>query len=525
MRCCAAAILAVAFGWPSPAKDVGYEYWYTSSPEEVANYCVRAPVPADLAGQFVIAGPAVFELGGREFRGLFDAFAKVNRFDLEKGQVCLTAKMLQSGFYNESIKRGSIAPGFFFAETVPPREPCPPLVPMCNMLGPNDNNFVNSVYLGDQLTMISDTVKSLDYDLESMTVTGLHKWSDHSQPMMHEGALMSAHPVRYDTGSYEIISEMPMMPGNGSGALRKGILQMVRIHDDAPHVREVVASVETERALYYHSFGITGRYAVLPENLELNFSPMSMFEGTITKAMKPIWNGVMLVDMMAGPEPQVPQRFWPESGPFNYAHVVNTYETTDGGPRVVFDVAAQKVSPFVGEGSGQADIMVLRNKTLRDDRKNVPGGLITRYELHLDTGNVTTTVFSRPGADQDFPKINPRFNGRKYCFVYVTEWFHDDVTMGSMAVGKMDVCNGGRTQYWSAPSVFPSEAVFVPKAGGAEDDGYLFVVAMHGEKHESHFVILDARTMEPVVDVPLPQPIPFTAHGEFYPRSARSVLV
>ena len=56
------------------------------------------------------------------------------------------------------------------------------------------------------------------------------------------------------------------------------------------------------------------------------------------------------------------------------------------------------------------------------------------------------------------------------------------------------------------------EALFVAKAGaGEEDDGYLLDLLMRDE--DAVLLILDARTMQEVTRLPLPQRVPYGVHG------------
>eukprot|EP00959_Pyramimonas_sp_CCMP1952_P351623 7367426-Pyramimonas_sp.AAC.1 len=103
------ACIAVVVGSP----DVGFDGLFRSSTEEVSSWCMQAPIPPHVNGEFIISGPALFEHAGTNFTCVLDAFGKVNRFQLSKGVVCYSAAMLKSGFYNDSMKAGQIAPGCF----------------------------------------------------------------------------------------------------------------------------------------------------------------------------------------------------------------------------------------------------------------------------------------------------------------------------------------------------------------------------------------------------------------------------
>ena len=50
---------------------------------------------------------------------------------------------------------------------------------MCNVFAPNDNVVVNSVKLGGEFMMVTDSPTALNFDPFSLEMTGKHKWSDH----------------------------------------------------------------------------------------------------------------------------------------------------------------------------------------------------------------------------------------------------------------------------------------------------------------------------------------------------------
>jgi len=98
------------------------------------------------------------------------------------------------------------------------------------------------------------------------------------------------------------------------------------------------------------------------------------------------------------------------------------------------------------------------------------------------------------------------------------EWRHDDKTKGSTAIVKQNICTG-KVQYWARPASFPTEAIFVGSdaPNRKEDEGVLLFVTLEGVERRSHFRVVDAITMQDVVDVQLPVMVPYAAHGQFYP--------
>ena len=118
----------------------------------------------------------------------------------------------------------------------------------------------------------------------------------------------------------------------------------------------------------------------------------------------------------------------------------------------------------------------------------------------------------------DYPTFNPLFKmNASFQFFYgiapkqanpaSSRWFQSVLKFGSKT----------RTVLaeWSADDVYVTEPSFIPRRthGGAEDDGVLFTVAFNATADQSSVVLLDAATLELVEMFPLPEVIPFHAHG------------
>merc|ERR1711907_371266 len=160
------AVAAIALAvFIKAAEDIGYEELFEDSIKPVPWTCWdNAGLPSWLNGSFIIPSVGQFSFGGRKFKGTLDGFGKLHRFQLAGQQICERANMMLTGFYNTSMKEGTIAPGMLFDETEPPRPPCnvsdpsAPKYPSCNVKAPNDNTFVNTIKLGQEYLTITDSV-------------------------------------------------------------------------------------------------------------------------------------------------------------------------------------------------------------------------------------------------------------------------------------------------------------------------------------------------------------------------------
>merc|ERR1712032_201208 len=157
----------------------------------------------------------------------------------------------------------------------------------------------------------------------------------------------------------------------------------------------------------------------------------------------------------------------------------------------------------------------LFNKTVRDANTN--RGVLKRFILHKD-GTSSTYVLSNFNRQFDFVRINPKFQSQPYCYVYGSEYWHDDESVYAIAVGKINLCSGSKpiTTYWYRENWYPSEAIFLERTGAtAEDDGYLMFTALNGETQNTHFIIANAKDMTEISNTEFQGRVAFTVHAEF----------
>lgn len=166
---------------------------------------------------------------------------------------------------------------------------------------------------------------------------------------------------------------------------------------------------------------------------------------------------------------------------------------------------------------------VQRNATARNEQGPKMLGVGTRFEIFTSgaqKGSVAVTPFTDASKGVDFPRINPLFAGKAYCFYYAVEWMHDGLVFGSMAILKQNLCDKSVPNvYWYRPGHFPSEPTFVPNSSGgaaAEDDGVLLFSLMNGATKETQMMIVDAASMQTLDAMPVPTTMTFTTHGAYY---------
>ncbi len=192
---------------------------------------------------------------------------------------------------------------------------------------------------------------------------------------------------------------------------------------------------------------------------------------------------------------------WYEIDPCYVFHPMNSYEA---GDRIVLDVARF-------------------DHIWRDGPMDFPDPVLWRWVIDRESGKVAEEqVDDRPG---EFPRVRDSVIGRKHRYGYLTA-FPDEVGQSDMsqaagALLKYDREAGSRSSIELGRGRVPGEAVFVPAAGGGDEDhGYLMTYVYDASSDSSEFVIFDASSMseEPVASVPLPR-VPFGFHGSWVDAS------
>ncbi|XP_009138676.1 carotenoid 9,10(9',10')-cleavage dioxygenase 1 [Brassica rapa] len=149
------------------------------------------------------------------------------------------------------------------------------------------------------------------------------------------------------------------------------------------------------------------------------------------------------------------------------------------------------------------------------------------YEMrfNMKTGSASQKKLS-PSA-VDFPRINECYTGKKQRYVYgtildsiakVTGIIKFDLH-AEAETGKEILEVGGNIKgiYELGQGRYGSEAIYVPREAGEEDDGYLIFFVHDENTGKSCVNVIDAKTMsaEPVAVVELPHRVPYGFHAFF----------
>jgi len=337
---------------------------------------------------------------------------------------------------------------------------------------------------------------------------------------MHIQALSSAHEVQHRGKTFGLYGDIPMM-NIGPDMLHETYLNVYELDKDAGD-RKILATMKVPYAPYFHSWGFSGDFAVLPLQ-PITMSDVAMMEGKMmNEAFSEIKDGkygkvteICLVALNPDAQSKIGQQehVCVETERFFFMHTVNAYQNASG---VILDVCTSEGNVLF---SPMTSLSRMRDHSTRNNVEPEQRSEVTRYFLEFDTNKdfwhtnqpkVHKESLSVHGRITEMPAIHPLFQGEQYCIYYAMEYFHNDKDFAATAIVRHDTCTGDR-KYFYQPNLHVSEPGMIP-AGLAEAPGLLTFTALDGIEEKSYFYMLDAETMELKERVEMPERITFTIH-------------
>jgi hypothetical protein len=147
-----------------------------------------------------------------------------------------------------------------------------------NIGGPNDNVFVNTMSVGGHYRAVTDSAVALDFNPHTLSDFTKVKYTDSTDANMI--GLGSAHPLTMaDSACVVNVEPYQNMMGTTIG------VNLYKVCPDQPLTRILLNSYKCSFQPYFHSWGLTSKYAILPHSgFYINMGDLIFLGATISEA-------------------------------------------------------------------------------------------------------------------------------------------------------------------------------------------------------------------------------------------------
>jgi len=434
-----------------------------------------------------------------------DGWGKLHSFKLHQGKVLSSGKLTETALYKKNVAAGQILPTITLAPVAPKDWSYLEMAKALKNGFDNTNTHVwrygSSTNKAEaQYAAITDFPTQTRFNVDSLEVEEVivpsGSWGSCAHPMIEPGTDNSI--------NYQVTTDWLFRP------VRFEVWRYTKLNEG-----KIIASWKPKKMGYIHSFSVTENFAIF-FFYPLTMSYVEMMKGGGHPLQALTWNegeptDIYVVNLRNGNIDVETSTM-----PLFSAHHVNAYEN---GRELVVDLCQT-------DPDGLGHYMELKKMHAAQQGIGKATSKLRRFTIDVDTKMTTMTTHQPPvgaaGAHIppwivtfDFPTINERFRGRRYCFAYGVV----AVDYAFMALVKKNLCGDGATEdrIYRLDNHYFSEANFVPNPEAkSEDDGVLVTLAFDGEKEKSYLLILDAKTFMPLNSAFAPHRIPYSFHGNFF---------
>ncbi len=189
---------------------------------------------------------------------------------------------------------------------------------------------------------------------------------------------------------------------------------------------------------------------------------------------------------------------WYEIEPCSVFHALNAFERDD-----------------------EIVLQVCRQPSLMEQGMNDLGEQATLWKWTIDQAAGAVKEEQLDDRYGDFPRVDDRRVGLPARYGYLAQLHDATSPLSGNEIHKYDLQTGAvETHVLGGESVHTFEPVFAPAGPDAgEDEGWILVLAHDDATDVTALHVIEAQdfTADPVATVPLPQRIPFGAHGSWLP--------
>jgi len=458
---------------------------------------VSGTIPKWLSGHLLRNGPIYVTVNGKTNEHWFDGLAMLHAFSFQGGQVEYSNRFLRTDAYQTVFEEGSLNYVGFAAD------PCRSvfkrfLTFFLPKEGPElQNTNVNIAQLADTYVALTEIPLPIAFDPQTLETLGV---LDYQDELPHEHCWESAHP-HHDTTRQETLNYLIEY-----GHLSEYVLYRI---EDGSSERQVIARLPVEEPAYMHSFAVTEHYVIFTE-FPFVVKPLDL----ITKKQGFIKNFswhperdtlLTVVERTSG---HVVGQYQTE--PFFAFHHVNAFEKDNS---ICMDIVCYQDPSIITEIA-----TYFHSEDEATHFHYLP--FLHRLTLHLVTGKTSTQkIFDK---SVEFPRINERFDGKPYHYVYLTDprKLQKDTCRSLYKVH----IHTKKVQEWHQDGCCPGEPVFVPAPGATkEDEGVVLAVVLDTYQHTSFLLVLDAKSFKEIGRAQVPHAIPPGLHGQYFDHRLETI--
>lgn len=464
---------------------------------------LQGELPAGLSGSWYRVGP------DRQFppmRGadvFTDGEGMVHMFRFENGKVDYRCRWVHNARFNAQEKAGRS----LFGEYRNPfnRDPL-----AADVHGGTANT--NATYLGGKLLIYKEDDMPYEVDPDTLETIGRYTFDGRVTAQR-----LSAHP-KMDLVNDTIVNFSHQAKGDGTPDT-----VLYEFDRDNNIIDEIW--FKAPFAGHVHDYAISENYAVfafhpLVTELETVKRTGHFYEWQPERGMR------IAVVKRHGAADDIR---WFDGPAVSYGHMVNAYEE---GSKINFDI-------LLAEGN----FYTFQWRDRNDTRENLVSQKFRRIEIDLASNESTFKITSGNGASVELARIDDRFQGHPYRYVWVLvarrpeglvaeggiagdasdqhsgEFI--DIFNGDADIGRYDVVTNNIDAYSFGPRTNVHEPHFVPRTPDSpEGDGWLLVIVNRLNENRSELAIFDAMKMSagPVALYNIGTRIRCTFHGNWVPE-------
>lgn len=464
--------------------------------EEVENRLlnVTGKIPDWLSGTLIRNGPIKVTVNGESNEHWFDGLAMLHAFSFHEGSVKYSNKFLRSDAYRTVFDEGSIHYEGFASD------PCRSLFKkFLTFFIPNthsaiQNANVNVAKLADEYVALTEVPLPVKFDLQTLETLGA---LDYQDELPKEKCWESAHP-HHDI-EHKITLNYLIKFGRNSYYTVYGL-------DDGSGKRNIIAELPVEEPAYMHSFAVTENYIIFTE-FPLVVKPLDLIMKNKAFIKNFTWQpqrGTRFL-VISKKEGNIVGQY--VTKPFFAFHHANAFEK-DGFVHI--DIVTYKDAGIV-----TGDILYVNSDKPSNDNNRTQ---LERFSLSFNSGEITSEVLL--AKSNEFPRINEKFDGMPYHYVYLTG-LNDNVEENKKVwdgegLYKINTSTKEILE-WSEKGCSSGEPVFVSAPNALEeDDGVVLAVILDHFHNNSFLLMLDGKSFKELGRANAPHLIPAGFHGQYF---------